>query len=536
MMHKIGISLLLLFLSSLYTKSQNLDSLLQLLDAEIGNKNLYHQQKVYRIDSLKKNLFADKYFSDKNYRFAHDEKLFNEYKYFIYDSAFTYASKMLAHAFQEKNPERIATAKLNLGFTLLSSGLFTETLDTLLKLDSRKLSDSIRAAYFSLLGRTYFDLADYSEDIFYTPLYEKEGQKCYDSALKFTPEGSQAYYLFMGLKNLRLGNITNSLRAYNYLLTEFSLPEHDLAVVASSMAHLYRLSGKHAEADFMLAQAAIADIRSSTKETTALRNLAEHLFQEGEVERAYNYINIALDDAYFYEARHRKLKISEILPLIEKERMKIAQKQRQALIRYSILTSMLVLLVLLLTGVVYRQIKRLKKTRNDLALSYDALQQTNIRLHEGNRIKEEYIGHFFKVYSDYIEKFDKLKKSVGRKLTTNSYQDIADLMRNIDLKMERDTLYADFDKSFLKIFPNFLEEFNKLFQEEDRFVLDEHHMLSPEIRIFALIRLGIKDNEKLAQVLNYSLNTIYTYKTKVKNKSLVSNDDFESKVMEIRAV
>ncbi|QQS52392.1 MAG: tetratricopeptide repeat protein [Bacteroidota bacterium] len=513
-----------------------MDSLLGVLDEEISNKNLYHQKKVYRIDSLKKSFIAEKYSSDNNYRYKYDEKLFNEYKYFISDSAFAYATKTLAHAFQVKNPERIAAAKLNLSFTLLSSGLFTETLDTLLKIDARKLSDSIRAAYFSLLGRTYFDLADYSQDIFYTPLYEKEGQECYDSALMFTSEGSQAYYLFIGLKNLRLGNITHALRAYNYLLTEFILSEHDMAVVASSMAHLYRLSGKHNEADFMLAQSAIADLRSSTKETTALRNLAEHLFQEGEVERAYNYVNIALDDAYFYEARHRKLKISEILPLIEKERMKIAQKQRQVLIRYSILTSILVLLVLFLTGVVLRQIRRLKKTRNDLAFSYDAIQQTNFRLHEVNRIKEEYIGHFFKVYSDYIEKFDKLKKSVGRKLTTNSYQDIADLMRNIDLKMERETLYADFDKSFLKIFPNFLVEFNRLFKDEDRFVLDEHHMLSPEIRIFALIRLGIKDNEKLAQVLNYSLNTIYTYKTKVKNKSLVSNDDFESKVMEIQAV
>jgi DNA-binding CsgD family transcriptional regulator len=379
-------------------------------------------------------------------------------------------------------------------------------------------------------------MADYSDDDYYTPTYEITGQTYLDSALKYCNPELRCYYSLLGLKNLRLGNITRALKIYSTLLSKFELSSHDFAVETSSMAHIYRIAGRHNEADFLLAQAAIEDIKESTKETIALRNLADNQFEKGDIERAYRYINLALDDAYFYEARHRKVKISDIIPHIEKERLKIVQKQKKNLLVYSSVVTILSITILLLSVIIFRQFSNLKVTRNELAKSNDILKVTNTRLREVNRIKEEYIGYFFNVNSVYIEKIEKLKKSITRKLATNNYQDIQDILRNMNLKKEREELFVDFDKSFLKIFPNFIERFNQLFKQEDRFTLEKDQILSPEIRIFALIRLGIKENEKIAHILNYSLNTIYTYKTKIKNRAIVTNEEFEDKIMEIRAI
>jgi DNA-binding NarL/FixJ family response regulator len=80
-------------------------------------------------------------------------------------------------------------------------------------------------------------------------------------------------------------------------------------------------------------------------------------------------------------------------------------------------------------------------------------------------------------------------------------------------------LYFSFDKVFLKLFPDFVTFFNSLFDERDRIVLKEGQLLNTELRIFALIRMGISDTEKIAKILNYSVNTIYAYKTRVKSKS-----------------
>jgi hypothetical protein len=526
----------ILLLIPAFCNAQDIDSILKALDSKLKEKNIYHQDKVNRIDSIKQ-LKSTK--QDKSSPLFESQKLlllFDEYKTFLYDSAFTYATKYLHEVSETRNSNLAAHAKYKIGYALFSAGMFSEALDTLVHNSRLSRVDSIRFNYCRLIGQTYFEMADYTEDLFYTPIYETIGQAYLDSALQYCIPNSKKYYSVLGLKNLRKQNVKEALGIYQHLLNTYTLSNHEIAIITSSMAYLFNLKGQSDRAIYMLAQAAIADIKNATKETVALKNLAEELYNKGEIERAYRYINYALDDAFFYEARHRKSKISDILPIIEKERLRIAELQTRKIFRYASLITGLVLVVLVLIIVVLNQLRKLKQTRNLLSKSNSELQQTNRRLYEANRIKEEYIGHSFKIYSNYIDRFEKTKTTINRKLVTNSYQDIKDYIRNIDLKKERDAFYADFDSSFLKIFPNFIEKLNELFKEEDQFEHEPQNGLSHEIRIFALIRLGIKDNEKIAQVLNLSLNTIYTYKTKIKNKSLVSNEVFEEKIMEIKAV
>jgi hypothetical protein len=163
------------------------------------------------------------------------------------------------------------------------------------------------------------------------------------------------------------------------------------------------------------------------------------------------------------------------------------------------------------------------------------LEKSNIELNEANKIKEEYIGYYFNLISEYINKLDKFKRSVDNKLTTKRFDDIRILVNNINLTKEREELFINFDKAFLKIFPNFVNGYNELFSEENRVKLLPNQLLNTDLRIFALVRLGISDTEKIAHILEYSVNTIYNYKARIKSKSNIHNDEFEHAIMAIKA-
>ncbi|MFR9546811.1 MAG: DUF6377 domain-containing protein, partial [Rikenellaceae bacterium] len=105
---------------------------------------------------------------------------------------------------------------------------------------------------------------------------------------------------------------------------------------------------------------------------------------------------------------------------------------------------------------------------------------------------------------------------------------------NVNIKRERESFFADFDHAFLRLFPNFIVEYNALFEAADQVIIDDNTELPTEVRIFALMRLGITDNEQIAKFLDLSINTIYTYKTKVKNKTIIPKEEFERRILEIR--
>jgi DNA-binding CsgD family transcriptional regulator len=177
----------------------------------------------------------------------------------------------------------------------------------------------------------------------------------------------------------------------------------------------------------------------------------------------------------------------------------------------------------------------LNKAKKYLSEANKRLSEINRNLLEANLIKEEYIGHFFDTISEYINRFEKLKININRKITTHQIEDIKDIIGSIDIKQEREQFYNSFDSIFLKIFPDFVDAFNQ-FLKDDQLISNAKHMLTPEIRIYALLRLGISDNDKIARFLGYSLNTIYSYKTRIRNRLTIPIDEFEKKLMNIKTI
>jgi hypothetical protein len=480
---------------------------------------------------------------DLSGQFNRYQHLYDQYKVFKYDSAFHYARCLQTIAQELKGPIGIADARLKLCFCLLSAGLFKESLDSLEKMNTRGLPDSLQAEYYSLMGRYYYDLGDFDNDDYNTPAYTRKGNAYMDSALEFYPPGSFSASYYKGLKQLKSGDGGHALILFKDLLGRPGLSLHQLAVTTSTLSDIYIHNGETDTAIALLLRAAIADIQSSTKETTAIFNLAELLYKKGDVRNASSYIEVAVRDAVFYGARQRKVQVSAILPLIEGEKVNRVEAQNRLFVTWSIIATCLLLLVILLVITVLRQVKRLTAAQRIITRAHakeqlinQRLVEANNQLSEANKIKEEYIGFFFNADSESVARIEKFKRSIEQKIAYRKWDDVIALVNNTDLKKEKEEMLRNFDKVFLRLFPAFIRQFNELFREEDRVQPKDHELLNTDLRIFALIRMGIHENEKIARILEYSVNTINTYKTKIKNRSIVPNEEFEQHIMAIKTV
>jgi hypothetical protein len=502
----------------------------------------YDEKKLQAIEALKKSL-AEKKHDPLTVQFNGYLQLYEEYKVFNYDSAFHFAKRLMETATQLGDPARLNFARLKLIFCLLSSGMFKETLDSLNKVNITDAPDSIKAEYYALSGRYYYDLGDFDKDTYYTPIYDEKGHQYIDSALRLFPPASYPASYYKGLKELMTGNDETAKAEFNELIKRPGLSLHELAVAASTLSYIYIYNGSTDTAANLLIRAAIADIQSSTKETAAIFNLAQLLYKQGDIKNASSYIEVAIRNASFYGARQRKVQVSAILPLIEGEKISRVEGDKKTLIAYSVIATLLLLLVVALAFIIFRQVRKLKLAQaaitrahfKELAIN-QALVEANAKLSEANKIKEEYIGYFFNTNSEFFGKLEKFKKSLEQKLALRKWEDVIGLVNNINLKKEKEELLQNFDKAFLKLFPDFIKGFNGLFREEDQVQLKDHEFLNTDLRIFALIRMGIHDNEKIAAILEYSVNTINTYKTRIKNKSIVPNEEFEQRIMEIKTL
>jgi tetratricopeptide (TPR) repeat protein len=533
---RIAFSILFFLLPLFVSARSETNRLLSELDGYIGRKSEYTDQKWERINTLLKQ--TNQAIRLNDYRELYDlyNRLSDEYKSFIYDSAFFYINKLNQVAPLLNDRDKYAHAKIKMGFTLLSSGLFKESLDSLLSIDLTGCKNDTKQEYYSLVARTYYDLADYDNDVHFASIYRRIGNRYLDSAIFLLHEDTPEYWAAIGLLEMKSNDLQGSADAFNFLISKYEISIHQYAIATSSVAYVYTLMDREYEAIDMLIKASIADIKSSTRETVALRNLAVLLMKRGDIDRAYRYIKIALEDATFYNARHRKIEVGAVLPIIEGERLRIVESQKKKLTQYSLVVTLLSIVVLAFSIIIFMQLRRLIRVRRMLQEYNSSLQEMNHKLEEANIIKEEYIGHFFTMNSEFIEKLESYRKNIQRKIATRQIDDLANIISNTDLKKERESLFLNFDKIFIKLFPRFVDEFNSFFKEEDRVVLKHDELLNSDLRIFALMRLGITDSEKIAKFLDFSVNTIYTYRTKIKHKAVIGREDFDERIMQIKAL
>ncbi|OQP59221.1 transcriptional regulator [Niastella vici] len=532
----------LFLLSNQYAQTDTLARSLGQMNDMLQRVRDFDQQKQTGIDALKQQL-ATTPKNDLAAFFKGYENLYSAYKVFQYDSSYNYAKKMLAVALRLNDPSLINYARIKMGFSLLSSGMYKETLDSLSAIQISAVPDSCRAEYYALMGRYYYDLGDYDKDQYHTPRYNEKGAQYIDSALAFWRKDSYDYIYFTGLKQLRSGNRTNAKQNFDLLLARTNLTPHQVAITASTLSDLYIQTGDHNTAILLLIKAMIADMQSSTKETSAAFILSTLLYKKADIKNASVCINQAFSDAVFFGARQRKVQVGDVLPLIEAQKYAIVEQQKTKLLWYAGLVTFLLLLVVALTIIVLKQLKEGKRKQLVIMEAHRntqeanrRLSETNEKLNDANKIKEEYIGYFFNVNSEFFDKIERFKKSVDQKLTDRKYDEIRFLVNNINLKREKEDLLKHFDRAFLKLFPNFVAEFNDLFRLEDRIELADNELLNTDLRIFALARMGIHENEKIAHILQYSVNTINTYKTRIRNKSIVPNEEFEKRIMQIKTI
>ncbi|NLI71390.1 MAG: hypothetical protein GX361_01495 [Bacteroidales bacterium] len=454
--------------------------------------------------------------------------LYDEYRSYIYDSAYVYVEKLLDVSNMMKDKDKIALSKIRQGFSFLSSGLFCEASDILTGLDLSDCSRETLIEYFLCKSRLYYDMADFNNMVEFRKKYNKIGNSIIDSALQILPINTKKYWLAEGLKEMKSEKYLKAIESFEKVISGGDFSQHDLAIATSSIAYIQGLLGNRVESKKYLIEAVIADVKASTKETVALRNLARILYEERDVTNSVVFIRQALVDAEFYNARHRQLEISNILPIIEGERINMIKKERDR-IAFFVIFILILLIILLIT------LSFIWKSKNKIEIAKREIQSMNDDLLDANRIKNEYIGYFFSQNAEFIEKIGFLQRWVNKQVQIKQYSELKNFPENLDVEKERAALYKRFDQVFLKIFPNFVDEFNKLLKPEKQIQVKKGELLSPELRIYALIRLGINENEKIAHFLNYSVNTIYTYKTKIRGKSNVPSNEFIKKVMEIKS-
>lgn len=468
-------------------------------------------------------------------------QLFEAYQSYKYDSASVYADKALAVAKRLRNPNYQVEATCAKVFCLLSAGLYKEAFDEVNLVDiSLVTTPYYKYKYYSVKSRLFSDMADYSRTEPYSSQYVKESRALTDTLKKYTGYQTSEYYYVEGMQLMKERKCKESEQAFQHVLSDPKISHHKRAICLSCMGWLCQLRGDEKGALRYLAESAIYDIKTATKETMALREVGAILYSQGEVNTAIEYVQKALDDANFYNARQRKIEIGNVLPVIQQSRTNDLETQRNMMILCSIMVCIVLIVLTVSTLLIKKQIKKVRaayKTigeRNQkLEEANKKLEEANALLSESNKIKTVYIGKSFYTSAEYIEKIEKLYKSIERKLRARQYEDLLRSLSETTLAKERENMYDDFDVTFLHLYPDFIEKYNALFEEKDRKEPNEQKHLNKEMRIFALIRLGVNDSERIAHFLGYSVNTVNTYKTRVKNKSIVSNDEFEQKIMEI---
>lgn len=525
--------------------SSRADSLLLKLDQAIKERPIYMEQKELKLVELKRQLHRQ--IPDEE-RFAILGTLLDEYRSFNTDSALHMAEEREQIAIRLGNREYIDNARMNKADVLGITGMYKEVMDLMRNIHIDRLPVDIHPYYYHIYRTVYGLMADYAVTAYEKKLYTELTDKYRDSLLLVNKDNLLIHTLIQSDQY----NVRNEYDKAIRLLTDYLALqkdyEHDVAICAYTLSESYRLKGdKEKEKEYLIVSA-MADMKTAVREYISLRKLAVLLYQEGDIERAYSYVKICMEDAAACNARLRKLEILEIFPIINDAYQQKTEKQQEQMKWALVSISLLSLFLLLAIFYVYKQMKkvaaarrevidankRLKELNDELHLSNAQLKEANHSIAENSYLKEEYIGRYMDQCSVYLEKMDNYRRSLGKIAATGN---VEELYKNIKsskfIEGELKEFYTNFDNTFLQLFPTFVEDFNALLADDEQISLKAGERMNTELRIFALIRLGITDSVKIAQFLRYSVITIYNYRTKVRNKAAGDRDLLEQEVMTI---
>ena len=531
----------------LYAKdNKSTDALLREIDGIIKNRQTYGAEKEARIADLKK-LLVEAASDEQRYGFC--GRLFDEYRAYNLDSSFVYAQRKEELAHRLNKLDYLDDSAMNMAEVMGTTGMYKEALELLGKIDKKTLPDYLYGYYYHLYRTIYGLMGDYAVTEKAKKEYYRMTDLYRDSLLQINASDSLGHALVMADKCIVHARYDEAIDMLMKYYSKPSLDDHAQAMITYTISEGYRLKGDKQGQKHYLALSAIADLKSAVKEYVSLRKLASLVYETGDIDRAYNYLKCSLEDATLCNARLRTLEISQVFPIIDQAYQLKTKRQQQEMKVSLICISLLSVFLLVAIFFVYKQMKKVAAARREVIDTNTLLQELNEELHdsnsqlkemnhtlsEANYIKEEYIGRYMDQCSTYLDKMDLYRRSLNKIAAAGRVEELYKAIKSSQfLDEELKEFYANFDVTFLQLFPSFVEDFNALLTEPMQPKPGE--LLNTELRIFALIRLGITDSTKIAQFLRYSVTTIYNYRTRVRNKAVGERDEFEAKVMQIGKV
>ena len=534
--------------------------LLHSLDSLLEQQDLFVRVKEERIKQLKMQYSRVK---DVKELYAMNRMVYLEYRVYDADSALHYINKNIQLAQQTNNRTWEVVSLLEQSFVLTSSGLLTEALKAVSDIQPEELPQNLRSEYFGRLCTLYSRLRDYSSENSQLSEHYNNLQKAFRDSVYLTATPDELRYwncrawLYLGTPE-----IEPVKQAFEENKQTLSNDSRKYSIATYNLSAIYRSENNESKYLENLILSAMADIRSVNGDIGSLQEIAEYLFKHGEIDRAYNYILYCSQKAMLFHNRVRIVKMSHLQNQVYKAYQEQSRTQQKRLQASLIAVSFLFLVLIGAFLFIRKQMRRLKEanlkldsTNQKLSVNMDALstahqrleevnmqlkdlntqlQEVNDQLRESNQVKEEYIGYVFNICSTYISKLEEFRKNINRKLKVGQIEDVKAMTdSSATASNELKEFYQNFDTIFLHLYPDFVGDFNALLLPEERIELKEGELLNTELRIHALIRLGITDSVKIADFLHCSAQTVYNNRLRTRNKSIIPKEDFINAVKKL---
>ena len=509
--------------------SLDIESVLTQLDNVILNKTQYQEQREERIRALKERFAASK---DNKEKYDLCGGLFYEYLHYQADSSLYYVNARWQYLPYMENPQLRNEIIINRAEVMGVMGMYNEAYTELEKIHPAELNKDLLGYYYRTRRAHYGWIADYTSNLEEKQKYLRATQLYRDSILLISPPSLDREITYAE-KLILYKRPDEAIRILHHFDVETLSPQQQ-AYYFYTMSEAYKEKEDMDNEIYFLAKTALVDLKMAVREYASLQKLARLMYECGNLDRAYRYLNCSMEDAVACNARLRFLEVTEFYPIIDKAyRAKEAQERmvvRNLLIGISILALLLVAAVFYL----YHWMRKLAAMRSELKKANGSLLHVNQELEETGKIKEVYIARYLDRCVIYLDKLEQYRRSLEKLAMASKIEELYRTIKSDQfLREERKSFYQEFDKSFLELFPHFIEKFNALLVDEAKFYPKSGELLNTELRIFALIRLGVTDSSRIAHFLGYSLATVYNYRSKIRNKALGDKDLFEQKVMSL---
>ena len=557
-----NILMLLFLLVSVETYSINseLEQLLLRLDSVLACSDKYVVDKEARIEELRKR---------KSSALKPEERLwlnkmfYDEFYVYNVDSAMVYVTDNINISRQLGRKALEQEWLLNRVFLLSATGLLNEAEEVIESIDIKNLNKDLMFRYYDSKIYLYSHLGQYigERPELTKAYYEREAELKREAQEFITPEHPSYYNFYASLhKDYPRSAFGDSIKVkLKKIVDKSSLSSRTDAINSYTLAVMFYNEGDEYNYMKYLIYSAIADIKISNRDIASLEELSNILYSYNDIDRGYAYIGYCLKAALLYPNRVRVVNISSVMDKLQHAYQKRNAEQERKL--RSSLYAMSVMSIVLLVSIlfIYLQYRKLVKSRKELDESNrllnmhvkelseaqqmlaevnkelsevnEKLKISNNQLQESNYVKEEYIGYVFSICSNYISKLEEYRKNIGRKLKAGQIDDIKSLTSSTTMvQSELKEFYHSFDAIFLHVYPDFVEDFNKLLRAEERITLKEGELLNTELRIYALVRLGISDSVKIAEFLHCSPQTVYNNRLRTRNKAIIPKEKFAETV------